>query len=154
MANTYSQIYIQLVFAVKGRQHLIHKNWKNELYKYICGIASNNQQKIYAINGVSDHIHILISMKPVCSLSELVKEIKASSSKWINEKGFIKGKFQWQEGYGAFSYSRSHVDRVVRYIENQETHHAKQTFKQEYLEMLKRFEIVYDERYLFDFSEN
>lgn len=153
MANTYSQIYIHLVFAVKGRDNCIASSWKDELYKYICGIVNNNNQKVYAINGVTDHIHILVSIKPNCSLSELMRDIKASSSKWINEKKFVFGKFQWQEGFGAFSVSQSQVDRVVTYINDQETHHQNVTFKNEYFDFLKSYRIEYDEKYVFDWIE-
>lgn len=113
MANTYSQIYIQIVFAVQGRQNLIKPDWKDELYKYITGIVKNNKQKLLAINGVSDHIHILLNIKPNISLSDLVRDIKANSSRLINEKKFVKGKFSWQEGFGAFSYSVSQLDEVI-----------------------------------------
>ncbi len=121
MANTYSQIYVQLVFAVSGRQSLIGREWKDELYKYITGIVRNQGQKLLAINGVADHIHILLNIQPNIALSEVVREIKANSSRWINEKRFVRGKFQWQEGFGAFSYSLSQLNEVIRYIEYQET---------------------------------
>jgi REP element-mobilizing transposase RayT len=149
MANTYTQIYLQIVFSVKGRQHLVQKSWKDELYKYICGIVNGKGQKVYAIGGVSDHIHILISLKANIAVSDLVRDIKANSSKWINEKGFIKSKFQWQEGFGAFSYAQSQLDRVIAYINNQEEHHRKRTFKEEYIEFLQDYQIDFDERYLF-----
>lgn len=154
MANTYTQLYIHLVFAVKFREQLISNSWKHELYKYICGIATNNKHKIYAINGMPDHIHILISAKPHISLSELVKDIKSSSSRWINEKGFVKGKFLWQEGFGAFSYSQSNLAHVIRYIENQEVHHEKKTFKEEYKSILEAFKVSYDEKYIFAMASN
>ncbi|MFN4880778.1 MAG: IS200/IS605 family transposase [Bacteroidota bacterium] len=153
MANTYSQIYLQIVFSVKGRQNLISKNWKEELYKYICGIVNGKEQKVYAIGGVADHIHILVSIKPTIALSDLVRGIKANSSKWINEKGFIKGKFQWQEGFGAFSYAHSQLDIIIAYINNQEQHHLKKTFRDEYTELLKKFNVQYDENYLFEWIE-
>lgn len=153
MANTYSQIYIQVVFAVYGRDNLIKSEWKEELFKYITGIVKNHHQKLIAINGVSDHIHILLGIKPSIALSELVQDIKANSSRFINQKRFVRGKFNWQEGFGAFSYSRSQLDRVIRYIENQEKHHAKKTFKQEYLGFLESFEVDYDEKYLFEWIE-
>ncbi len=153
MANTFSQIYIQIVFAVKGRQNLISKDWKDELYKYITGICTNNQQKLIAINGVADHIHILIGLKPAMALSDLMREIKTSSSKFINEKGWIKGNFNWQEGYGAFSYSHSQLDNVIAYIQNQEIHHQTKTFKEEYLAFLDKFDISFEERYLFEWIE-
>ncbi len=152
MANTFSQIYIHAVFAVKGRENLIHK-WKDELHKYICGIVNGNQQKVYAINGMPDHIHILISIKPDCNLSDLMRDIKASSSKWINTKDFVKGKFQWQEGFGAFSVSQSQLDKVIAYIDNQEKHHSKVSFKQEYIELLKKYQVEYNEKYVFEWIE-
>jgi putative transposase len=153
MANTFSQIYIHAVFAVKGRENLINNKWKDELYKYICGIVNNDHQKVYAINGMPDHIHLLLSIKPDCKLSDLMRDIKASSSKWINLKGFVSGKFQWQEGFGAFSYSQSQLDNVIGYIENQETHHSQRSFRQEYIELLEKFRIKYDEKYVFDEAE-
>ena len=149
MANTYTQIYIQFVFAVKHRNGLIHSSWKNELYKYITGIVQNNKHKMICINGVADHIHILISVKPTQSLSDLMQDVKGSSSKWINEMKFVKGKFEWQEGFGAFSYAKSELKNVIAYIENQEEHHRQKTFRNEYLEFLAKFEIEYDEKYIF-----
>jgi putative transposase len=153
MANTFSQIYIQIVFSVKGRQNLIQKKWQEELYKYICGIINGKQQKVLAIGGVLDHIHILVSLKPNISISDLVKLIKINSAKWINEKTLVYGKFQWQEGFGAFSYSQSQLDNVIGYINNQEQHHKKKTFKDEYIELLKNFNVSYDEKFLFDWIE-
>jgi REP element-mobilizing transposase RayT len=153
MANTYSQIYIQIVFSVKGRQNLIHNKWKDELHKYICGIINAKEQKAYAIGGVSDHIHILISMKPDISISNLVRDIKANSSKWINENDYVNGKFQWQQGFGAFSYAKSELDNVIKYINNQEKHHQKQTFKDEYLELLQKFDVEFYEKYLFEWID-
>lgn len=153
MPNTFTQIYIHIVFAVKHRQRLIQKNWREELYKYICGIASGKKQKVYAIGGVSDHIHILISIKPDIAISNLVKDIKANSSKWINDKHFTDGKFQWQEGFGAFSCSESALEKVIAYINNQERHHSKRKFRDEYIELLKKFNIEFDEKYLFDWIE-
>lgn len=150
MANTYSQLYIQIVFAVKGRQNLIAHQWKDELYKYITGIISNEGQKLIAINGMPDHIHILIGLKPNKSISDLVRDIKANSSRFINEKRWIKGKFEWQTGFGAFSYSHSHLDKIVQYIKNQERHHVKKSFKEEYVAFLETFQIDYDNNYLFD----
>jgi putative transposase len=153
MANTYSQIYLHVVFSVKGRQNLIHKDWKDELYKYICGITNNKEQKVYAIGGVADHIHILVSIKPNIALSDLVRDIKANSSKWINERELIKGKFKWQEGFGAFSYAQSQLDNVIAYINNQEQHHRKKLFKDEYIDLLQKFNVSYDDRYLFEWIE-
>ncbi|HNR48314.1 MAG TPA: IS200/IS605 family transposase [Bacteroidia bacterium] len=153
MANTYTQIYLQIVFSVKGRENLIKKKWKEELYKYICGIVNGKEQKVYAIGGVGDHIHILVSIKPNIALSDLIRDIKANSSKWINEKGFVLGKFQWQEGFGAFSYAQSQLDAVIAYINNQEQHHLVKTFKDEYLELLQKFNVEYNEKYLFEWIE-
>ena len=150
MANTYTQMYIQIVFAVKRRQNLIQKKWKDELHKYICGIVNGKGQKVYAIGGIEDHIHILVSIKPNIAISDLVRDIKANSSKWINENEFVRGKFQWQEGFGAFSYAQSQLDTVIAYINNQVQRHQKKTFKHEYLTLLQKFNIEYDERYLFD----
>lgn len=149
MANTYTQIHIQFVFAVKFRDAVIHSSWKDELYRYMTGIVQNNKHKLIAINGMPDHIHILIGMRPTQSISDLMQDIKGSSSKWINQKGFIKGKFEWQEGYGAFSYGKSQVKDVIAYIENQEQHHSKKTFRDEYMDFLKKFDVEYDEQYIF-----
>lgn len=149
MSNTYSKIYIQIVFSVKGRKNLIHKNWREELYRYICGIVSAKSQKVYAIGGVEDHIHLLVSVAPNINISDIVRDIKSNSSKWINERGFVNGKFNWQEGFGAFSYGQSQLDKVINYINNQEKHHQKRTFKEEYIELLEKFNIDYDEKYLF-----
>ena len=145
MANTYTQIHIQFVFAVRFREAVIHSSWKDELYRYMTGIVQNNKHKLIAING----IHILIGMRPTQSISDLMQDIKGSSSKWINQKGFIKGKFEWQEGYGAFSYGKSQVKDVIAYIENQEQHHSKKTFRDEYLDFLKKFDVEYDEQFIF-----
>lgn len=149
MANTYTQIHLHIVFAVKFRASLIQQSWKDELYKYITGIIQNNKHKLLSINGMPDHIHILIGMRPSQSLSELMQDIKANSSKWINEKGFVKGKFEWQEGYGAFSYSKSQIDDVIKYINNQEVHHRKINFIEEYKLLLNKFEIEFEENYIF-----
>lgn len=153
LANTYTQLYIQTVFAVQNRLCLINDNWKDELYKYITGIVRNNNHKLLAINGMPDHVHIFIGMKPHQSISDLLQDIKGSSSGWINEKKFVKGKFSWQAGYGAFSYSHSHLDKVIKYIRDQEIHHKRKTFKEEYLSLLKAFNIDHDERYLFKWIE-
>lgn len=154
MANTFSKIFIHVVFAVKGRENVIAKKWEEELYKYICGIVNNKNNKIYAINGMPDHIHILLSIKPDVALSDLMRDIKANSSKWINEKKFVKGKFQWQEGFGAFSYSQSQIDVVIKYIEQQKQHHSKKSFKGEYVDLLQKFKIKFDEKYLFEFLQD
>ena len=149
MPNTYTQIHLQFVFAVKYRNGLIHSSFKEELYQYISGIIKAHNHKLLAINGMPDHIHILVGMRPSQSASDLVQNIKANSSKWINEKKFLKVKFEWQEGYGAFSYSKSHVQNVIKYIQNQEKRHQVKSFNEEYLDFLNAFEIDYDERYVF-----
>jgi REP element-mobilizing transposase RayT len=153
MPNTFSQIYIQIVFAVKNRDSIITKTWEGELYKYITGIVQNKQQKMLAINGVSNHIHFLIGMKPTCCIADLVREIKKSSNEFIKEKKFTPFKFEWQEGYGAFSYSHSALNDVIAYIVNQKEHHRIISFRDEYISFLQRFEIDYDEKYLFEWIE-
>lgn len=153
MPNTYTQLYIQIVFTVKGRQNLISEMHREELQKFITGIVSNRNQKMLAIYAMPDHIHILIGFKPNMSISDLVRDIKAGSSKFINDSKWINGKFNWQEGFGAFSYSKSHLDNVVKYILNQKEHHKKKSFKEEYLQFLKEYEVDFDERYLFEWIE-
>jgi putative transposase len=153
MPNTYSQIYIQIVFAVKCRQNLISKNHKDEIHKFITGIIKNRSQKLIAINSVPDHIHLLISIEPDIKISDLVRDVKSGSSKFINDKKWFPGKFHWQEGYGAFSYSKSQIDQVIQYILKQEIHHQTKTFKEEYIEFLNKFDIEYNEKYLFDWIE-
>ena len=153
MANTFSQIYLQFVFAVKDRFSLIPKNNKEELHKYITSLIQARGAKLLAINCMPDHIHIFIGFKPTILISDFVKEIKVQSNEFINSKDWIRGRFQWQEGYGVFSYSQSHIDSVINYIQNQENHHQKKTFKQEYITLLEKFEIPFEERYLFDFIE-
>lgn len=149
MANTFTQIYIQSVFVVQNRMSLIKPEWKIELYKYITGIVQNNGHKLIAINGMPDHLHVFIGMKPNQSLSDLMQDVKGDSSKWIHEKGFVKGRFEWQAGFGGFSYSISQIDTVVRYINNQKKHHKTKTFIEEYLDFLEKFKIPYDKRYIF-----
>ena len=149
MSSTYSQIYIQVVMAVKGRNSLISQSWEEELYKYMTGIITNKGQKLITINGMPDHIHILIGMKPACCLSDLIREVKKASNAFVKEKRFTKYKFDWQDGYGAFSYSHSALDNVIAYIQNQKEHHKKITFRQEYIGFLKKFQVEYDEKYLF-----
>jgi len=153
MAGTFSQIYIHVIFAVKSRQNLIHFLWEEELYKYISGIVRNKEQKMLAINGMPDHIHFLLGMRPSCCLSDLVREIKKSSNDFINEKKLSKFKFQWQEGYGVFSYSHSALDNVIAYIQNQKQHHKKHTFRDEYKDFLTKFQIEHKEEYLFEWME-
>lgn len=148
MANTYTQLHIHVVFAVQNRQSLISNQWKDDLYKYITGIFQNNEHKVLQINGMPDHVHILFGMRPTQSLSDLMKQVKQDSSKWVNNKEFVNGKFSWQAGYGAFSYSKSEVPNVINYIINQELHHKSITFQDEYLQLLKEFNIEFDERYI------
>ena len=148
MANIYTQIYLQFVFAVENRTSLIRSDWKDELYKYITGIIQNNEHKLIAINGMPNHLHIFIGYKPHQLIPDLLQEIKRDSSKWINKKKFVKGKFNWQAGYGAFSYSHSQINQVVKYINNQEERHKTKTFREEYLLLLKKFKIKYDNRYI------
>lgn len=150
MADTYTQIYIQIVFAVKGRNNLISVKWKDELYKYITGIITNEGQKLIAVNGMPDHIHILIGLKPTIALSNLVRDIKANSSRFINDKQWIAGKFEWQQGFGAFSYSHSQLKNVITYIERQEEHHKTKTFREEYLEFLRLYNIEFKNEFIFD----
>ena len=149
MANTYTQIYLHVVFAVEGWQSLIAPEHNAELQKYITGIVSSRKHKLIAINNMPDHLHLLVGMRPDSSLSDLVRDVKAGSSKFINEKRWVSGRFSWQEGFGAFSYSRSQLGAVIRYIENQQKHHAKRTFREEYVELLEKFEVKYDRRYIF-----
>ena len=149
MENTYTQVHLQLVFTVKNRRSLIHPSWKDELYKNMAGIIRSYDHKLLQINGMPDHVHILIGMRPTQSLSDLMKKVKGESSEWINNKKFLTEKFSWQEGFGAFSYAKEQVPNVIRYIQNQETHHRKQTFREEYMEILKTQEVDFDERYIF-----
>ena len=149
MANTYTQLHIQVVFAVKYRAASIEKEWKDELHKYITGIIQENGHKMLQVNSMPDHIHVFIGMRPTQSIASLMQNVKAESSKWVKDKKFCTTPFAWQEGYGAFSYSKSHVPDVIRYIQNQEAHHQKETFLEEYKKILKAFEIEYDEQYIF-----
>lgn len=153
MANTYTQIYVQIVFAVKGRQNLITENLREKVEKYMCGIVSNKKSKPLAIYCNPDHTHILIGLHPSVSVSDMARDIKANSSKWINENKWILGKFSWQEGFGAFTYSKSQIDNVVKYILNQQERHRKRIFKEEYLDFLKKFNVDYNEKYLFEYYE-
>lgn len=139
---------------MSGRLSLIRDEHKEEIYKYITGIVRNDGHKMIAINGMSDHTHILLGLKPDMALSDLVRDIKSNSTNFINERRFAPGKFGWQEGYGAFSYGRSQLDLVIHYIQNQEKHHRRTSFKDEYLSLLKRFEIEFDGKYIFKFSED
>ncbi len=149
MANTYSQIYIQVVFAVEGRQNLVRPQWKEDLQKYISGIVAAQGQKLLAIHCMPDHTHILIGQKPNIALSDLVGDLKTGATNFINRKRWVAGRFGWQDGFGAFSYSHSHLTTVIRYIQNQEQHHARKTFQQEYLALLEKFQVPYEERYIF-----
>jgi REP element-mobilizing transposase RayT len=153
MPNTYTQIYIQIVFAVTGRENLISKSHREELHKYITGIVQKREQKMLSIFCMPDHTHLLVGLKPSIAISDLTRDIKAGSSNFINDKKWVKGKFNWQEGFGAFAYSRSQIDTVIKYILNQEEHHKKKTFREEYTNFLKKFEIEYDEKYLFEWIE-
>jgi putative transposase len=149
MANTYTQLYVHIVFAVEGRQNLIQPEHNDELQKYISGVVAAQNHKLIAINNMPDHVHLLIGFRPDATLSDLVRDIKASSSKFINEKHWVMGRFSWQEGFGAFSYSRSQLDSVIRYIQNQQQHHANKSFCEEYVEMLEKFDVKYDRKYVF-----
>src|SRR3954469_25589310 len=149
MADTYTHIYIQIVFAVQGRQNLIRPERKEELHKYITGIVTRQGQKLLAIHCMPDHAHLLIGLKPNMALSELVGDVKTGSTNHINERRWVVGRFSWQEGFGAFSYSHSQISEVIRYIQNQEQHHSKRNFRDEYHALLKRFEVQYNERFVF-----
>lgn len=151
MANTYTQLYVHAVFAVKNRQALISREWNKELEKYVTGIISNHKHKVLAISTVPDHIHIFFGYNLNHLIPDLIEEIKTSSNAWIKYNKLSKYKFEWQRGYGAFSHSRSQLDTVVKYVLNQEQHHKRQTFKSEYVDMLKKNEIIYEEKFLFDF---
>ena len=149
MANTFTQIYVQIVFAVQGKHNLIFESIREKIEKYMCGIISNNQSKPISIYCNPDHVHILIGLHPSISISDMARDIKSGSSKWINEDSLIKGKFRWQEGYGAFTYSKSQIDSVAKYILNKPEHHKKKSFKEEYLNILHKLDIKYDDRYLY-----
>lgn len=154
MANTYTQLYIQFVFAVKKREALIPKQHKEEIHKYITGIITKRGQKLLAIHAMPNHIHIFIGFKPNIKISDLVRDIKTASSQFIREKKYTPFQFSWQKGYGAFTYAHSQLDAVCRYIQNQEQHHRKQSFEEEYLDFLKKFDVEFDNQYLFDFGED
>jgi len=153
MPNTYTQINIHAVFTVKGRENLLTQKFRPKLFEYISGILKNIDQFPLAVNGYQDHVHIFFELKPTRTITEIMRIVKSNSSKWINENGFINGKFSWQEGYGAFSYSRSQRNDVINYIINQEQHHSKVPFKIEYIELLNKFDVEYDNKYLFEFLE-
>ena len=149
MANTFTQIHIHVVFAVQNRISLIEKSWQERLYNYIIAIMQKNEHKIISIGGMPDHIHILFGFRPTQALSALIQEVKRDSSEWINKEKLTKGRFSWQEGYGAFSYSKSHVSQVIKYIETQENHHRKRSFIEEFTKILRDFDLEYDERFIF-----
>jgi putative transposase len=151
--STYSQIYIQIVFAVRGRESLIDAACEERIYRYITGIVQTKGQKMLAINGVRDHIHFLIGMRPSCNISDLVREIKKSSNQFIKENNLSRFNFTWQEGFGAFSYTHSHLARVIQYIAKQKEHHSTRTFKEEYIDMLNKCQVEYEEKYLFEWIE-
>jgi len=153
MANTYTQLYVQFVFATKFRTASLHPDWDERLRMYISVIVKNNGHKLIAINNVPDHLHMFVGLDPKQSISDLMRVVKGDSSEWINEKRLTPVKFQWQEGYGAFTYSRSQVDAVVKYIENQQEHHKRISFTEEYIEMLQKFAVHYDEQYIFKIPE-
>jgi len=153
MANTFSQIYLQFVFAVQNRQSLIAKEHKEELHKYITRIVQNRKAKMLAVNCMPDHTHLFVGFKPTILISDFVKEIKVESNEFINDKNWVRGQFNWQEGYGVFSYGHSQLDKVINYVLTQEINHQKRTFKQEYLGLLKKFDIKFEDRYLFDFFD-
>jgi putative transposase len=153
MPNTFSQIYIQIVFAVKGRQCFIKEPFREEVQKYMAGIVNNKRQKLYVIYCMPDHTHLLVSIKPDIAISDLVRDIKANTTSFMKEKQFVNEMFSWQEGFGAFSYSKSQSAKVVNYILNQPAHHKKHTFREEYLEFLRIYEVPYDEKYLFEFYD-
>jgi len=153
MANTYTQMNVHAVFSVKGRGNFISNKWKDELHMYLAGTLKETQNYSLAVGGYKDHVHIFFELNPTNSVSDVLKNVKSKSSKWINTKGFIAGKFEWQAGYGAFTYSRSQRDRVIKYIMNQERHHKKESFRDEYLELLRKHEIKYEDAYLFEFYD-
>ena len=149
MANTFNQLYIHLVFAVKYRDAALDKSWRQELFQYMTGLIEHRGHKVYAIGGIYDHVHILVSLSPKQAISELVMEIKRASTLWIKQKQYVRCRFAWQDGFGAFSYGKSQVDSVVKYIRNQEAHHLKHTFRDEYISFLQLFGVEYDEKYIF-----
>ena len=153
MANTYTQINIHTVFSVKGRENILTQNFRENLFKYISGILKNEKQFSLAVNGYLDHVHIFFEQNPTTALSDIIRIVKTNSSKWINKNRFVKGRFLWQEGYGAFSYSRSQRDGVIRYIVRQEEHHKKITFREEYMDLLRKFEIPFEGKYVFEFYD-
>ncbi len=154
MAGTFTQLYVQAVFAVRGRENLLHPSWRGEVFKYMAGIITGKNQKPIIVNGVGDHVHVFVGLRPSLSVSDLVRDIKNNSSKFINEKRWLPGKFSWQEGFSAFTYTHEHIERVYQYILNQEAHHRIKTFREEYLELMKEFDVDYNEQYLFEWYED
>ncbi len=150
MAGTYTRIYIHCVFAVRARENLLQKPWRDEVFSFMAGIIYSKNQKPFIVNGVEDHVHILLGYTPTTILPDLIRDIKNNSSKYINERGFLETTFAWQRGYGAFSCGHSQLDRIYQYILNQEEHHLRKTFRNEYLRLLKRYDVNYDSRYVFD----
>ncbi len=153
MPGTYSQLYVQIVFAVAGRESIIDKTWRDELHKYISGIVTAQGQKSIIVNGYRDHVHVFLGLRPSMRISDLVREIKIHSTAFVNDRRLSTGRFSWQEGYGAFSYSRSQVDSVFKYIENQEEHHKRKSFREEYKAFLDKFQIQHDDQYLFNWID-
>lgn len=153
MAGTFTQIYIQAVFAVKGRYNLLQKPWCDDVFKYMAGIIKNKGQKPIIVNGVADHAHLFVGLKPSMAVSDLIRDVKNNTSNFINEQKWIRGRFAWQEGYGAFSYAHSQVETVYNYILNQEEHHRKRTFREEYLGFLEKFQVPYEDRFLFEWLD-
>ncbi|MAT38189.1 MAG: transposase [Ectothiorhodospiraceae bacterium] len=154
MANTYTQLYVQIVFAVQGRQSLIPQRHKEELHKYIAGIVDNKGHKLLAVNGMPDHCHVFIGINPLSSVSSIAGEVKSNSARFINKQGWSHGRFSWQSGYGAFSYHHSQLTRIIQYIRNQEQHHRRSTFKEEYEALLEEFNVKYNSKYVFDYPHD
>ena len=153
MAGTFTQIYIQAIFAVNGRSNLLQKPWSDEVFKYMAGIIRNKGQKPIIVNGVANHVHMFVGLQPAMAVSDLVRDVKNNTTNFINDRKLIRGKFSWQEGYGAFSYAHSQIETVYNYILNQEEHHKRKTFKEEYSDFLKKFNVEFNEKYLFDWLE-
>ena len=153
MSGTFSQIYLQIIFAVKSRQNLLHESWRQEIFKYMAGIIKEKKQKPIIVNGISDHVHLFVGLKPSMCISDLVRDIKSNTTNFINDKKILGNKFSWQEGYGVFSYAHSQINTVYHYVENQEEHHRKKSFREEYIDFLEKFQIEYKEKYLFDWID-
>ena len=153
MAGTFTQIYIQAIFAVNGRSNLLQKPWSDEVFKYMAGIIRNKGQKPIIVNGVANHVHMFVGLQPAMAVSDLVRDVKNNTTNFINDRKLIRGKFSWQEGYGAFSYAHSQIETVYNYILRQEEHHKQKTFKEEYSDFLKKFNVEFNEKYLFDWLE-